>query len=224
VAIIIDRKKVLEFTYRDIHVIIVEATEGAKCCGEDRSPHLNFCPACGEPLVHEQVSLAFTNDQVLLRMERLTPLAARRAAERFIDQVFARADRLGPAEDQPQDSDDQSGNGKKNGTGRKGPPRPPPKRRPKRPQPPPDNPFDDDDDDGGRGGRRQDEDEITYPPLPSGMNLPGIDSPVGSADRLKEIFEQMAALGWGAKGVELLLEEKRRQDDRKQKRLPPRRT
>lgn len=221
-AIIIDRKKVLDFTYRDIHVIIVEATEGADCCGEDRSPHLKQCPQCQAPLEHKQVTLAFTNDQILHHMDRVTPHRARREAERLIDQVMIRVDKLKPADDEPKDKTDSpkgKSNGQRlNGHKAKGPPRPPPKHRPKRPMRPPNAPFKggddddfDDDDDFGGGPGRHDDGDSTYPPLPPGLELPGVNSSAGAANRMKEIFQQISALGWGARGIEMLNEEKRRQ-------------
>ena len=84
------QKVVKEFTYQDVHVVIVNAIRGAKCCEKDCHPREKTCPNCGETLKHLNVTLVIHEDKIILHLKRVTPLAAARRAEEMIDELLRR--------------------------------------------------------------------------------------------------------------------------------------
>jgi hypothetical protein len=100
------RKLVMEFDYRDVHVEIFAALMGATHCDLDHDPDRKRCEICGRPIrpIKVHIITIFGNDVETL--VNVTPLAARRIAEKMIDDVV---DRLGddgdPTEDDPATGD-----------------------------------------------------------------------------------------------------------------------
>ena len=183
-----NRKKVLEFEYRHVEIVVVEATKGASCCDQDHRPTLKFCPKCGKALKHEEVTLIITKGKIILSLPRVSKLRARREAEELIDRVFSDLDKKGS------DPVGKNGAGKKAGSGKRH--RPPPKRRPPRP------PASDDDGDA----------EFPAPPPGFSLGEGKDDIPVDNEAALTELTELMKELGWGERVAQMLDELKNKKD------------
>lgn len=181
-----NRKKVLEFKYREVEIIVVEATKGASCCEQDHRPTAKTCPKCGQPLKHELVTLILSKGTILLTLPRVTKLRAKREAQELIDRVCSNQDKKSPP--------GKNGAGKKAGSGKRR--RPPPKRR--RPKLPP----------------GEDEDIGEFPAPPPGFSLgEGEDDiPVDNEAALIELTELMKELGWGERVAQMLDELKNKKD------------
>jgi len=103
-----NRKLVDEFDYRDVHVEIFQALMGATHCDLPHEPEKRKCDACGRPIRPIKVHLitVFGND--INTLINVTPQAARRIAERMIDDVIDRnkPDDDNPFADRPEDDED----------------------------------------------------------------------------------------------------------------------
>jgi len=99
-----NRRLVDEFDYRDVHVEIFSALMGATCCDLEHEPEKRKCDACGKPIrpIRVHIITVFGND--INSLINVTPLAARRIAEKMIDDVIDRQpDDLDPFADKPAD-------------------------------------------------------------------------------------------------------------------------
>lgn len=172
------RKLVMEFDYRDVHVEIFAALMGATHCDVEHDPERKRCDVCGRPIrpIKVHIITIFGNDVETL--VNVTPLAARRIAEKMIDDVVDRLQDDGdPEEDLPAADDPDKPDGKPNDPDKKPgdgdlfdllpPPEPPDRGRDK----------------------------------PTG---PGTLVP---SNRLARIADRMKKLGWPMKAVNIIREE-----------------
>lgn len=107
-----NRKLVDEFEYRDVHVEIFQALMGATHCDLEHEPEKRKCDACGHPIRPIKVHLitVFGND--IEALINVTTPAARRIAEKLIDDVIDRRSDDGPfvdGLDDPDEEDDRAG-------------------------------------------------------------------------------------------------------------------
>jgi hypothetical protein len=175
-----NRKLVMEFDYREVHVEIFAALMGATHCDLDHDPDKKRCEICGRAIrpIRVHIITIFGND--VETMINITPLAARRIAEKMIDDVVDRLEDDGGLidEDPPEsgDTDDKSDDA----DGPKKPPALPP------------NPGD------------------LLPPLEppdKGSDSPRGPGTLVPSNRLARIADRMKKLGWPTKAANIIREE-----------------
>jgi hypothetical protein len=107
------RKLVMEFDYRDVHVEVFAALMGATHCDLEHDPDRKRCEICGRPIrpIKVHIITIFGND--IETLVNVTPLAARRIAEKMIDDVVDRLQDDGDPEDEdpPADAPDKPDGG-----------------------------------------------------------------------------------------------------------------
>ena len=204
-----DRKKVLEFTYREVSVVIVNAMRGVRCCDRDQRPSTVLCPTCGKRLKHLPVTLVLVEAKVILELARVTPLHARRKAEALIDQLYSEIDSDRPPKDD--EKDDGKGVPPEGVPPSTDPPSakaPPGRVPPMPPGDPPDLPP------GVRppsNRRRPGDGDAEVPPLPPGFDveLVGGDGK-NDAAAFAQLVEAVKKLGWGEQIRQILDDVQRR--------------